>query len=277
VSECLTCGRKSGGVNIHNGAKWLIHKGILDLARGVLYIEYLLAVCECAKGDREMSNVSTVHDLKPFKAGDKALSGQRLAKIGYKSTAKNPAKFASVAASVPFIQPADITSNITRLLPYVCNMLESAQDGIIRGLYESSQGALKIVQDHEISVEACIGFLEAEAAGNRLTSEAVEKWFDAELSDNVFAMLAQKLGFLSTDAEGTLTDAQETTVAKHVKIYRDVLASLAGGKTMLAEKQVRGCRSALTLAPDSDDPMVSRLSARLDTMERKNSEDFIDL
>jgi hypothetical protein len=226
-----------------------------------------------------MSNVSTVHDLKPFKAGDKPLSGQRLAKIGYKKTKNQTNPLQSVAVSVPFIDPASITSNITKLLPYVCNMLESAQDGIIRGLYESSGGNLKIVQDSEISVEACIGFLEAEAAGNRLTSDAVEKWFDAELSDNVFAMLAQKLGFLSVDStpDATLTDAQELTVQKHVKVYRDVLASLAGGKTMLADKQIRGCRNALALAPDADDQMVSRLSARLDTMERKNSEDFIDL
>jgi hypothetical protein len=226
-----------------------------------------------------MSNVSKVHDLKPFKAGDKALSGQRLAKIGYKKTAKQVNPLQSVAVSVPFIQPDSITANITRLLPYICNMLEAAQDGIIRGLYESKGGNLKIVQDSEISVEACIGFLEAEAAGNRLTSEAVEKWFDAELSDNVFAMLAQKLGFLSVDstADATLTDAQEITVQKHVKVYRDVLASLAGGKTLLAEKQIKGCRSALNLAPDADDPMVNRLTSRLDTMERKNSEDFIDL
>ncbi len=226
-----------------------------------------------------MSNVSSVHDLKPFKAGDKALSGQRLAKIGYKKTKNQTNPLQSVAVSVPFIQVESITTNVQRLLPHICTMLENAQDGIIRGLYESSQGNLKIIQDSEISVEACIGFLEAEAAGNRLTSEAVEKWFDAELADNVFAMLAQKLGFLALDstADATLTDAQELTVSKHVKIYRDVLASLAGGKTMLAEKQIRGCRNALALAPDADDPMVSRLSSRLDTMERKNSEDFIDL
>lgn len=224
-----------------------------------------------------MSNVSTVHDLKPFKAGDKALSGQRLAKIGYKKTKNQTNPLQSVAVSVPFIAVDSITTNVQRLLPHICTMLESAQDGIIRSLYESSAGALKIVQDSEISVEACIGFLEAEAAGNRLTSELVEKWFDAELADNVFAMLAQKLGFLSNDSDATLTDAQETTVQKHVKVYRDVLASLAGGKTMLAEKQIRGCRNALALSPDDSDPMVSRLNARLDTMERKNSEEFIDL
>lgn len=224
-----------------------------------------------------MSHVSSVHDLKPFKAGDKALSGQRLAKIGYKKTKNQTNPLQSVAVSVPYIAVDSITANVQRLLPHICTMLENAQDGIIRGLYESSQGALKIIQDAEISVEACIGFLEAEATGNRLTSEAVEKWFDAELADNVFAMLAQKLGFLSNEADASLTDAQELTVQKHVKIYRDVLASLAGGKTMLADKQIRGCRNALALAPDADDPMVSRLSSRLDTMERKNSEDFIDL
>jgi hypothetical protein len=224
-----------------------------------------------------MSNVSTVHDIKPFKAGDKALSGQRLAKIGYKKTKNQTNPLASVAVSVPFILPDAVMANVQRLLPHIGTMLENAQDGIIRARYEASAGALKIIQDSEISVEACIGFLDAEASGSRLTSEAIEKWFDAELSDNVFAMLAQKLGYLGNDADASLTDAQESTVSKHVKIYKDVLSSLAGGKTMLAEKQIRGCRAALALSPDADDRMVSQLTARLDTMERKNSEDFIDI
>ena len=66
-----------------------------------------------------MSNVSTVHDVVPFVAGKTAaLTGQRLAKVGYKSTAKNPARYASIAVSVPYINPDDITENLQALLPY---------------------------------------------------------------------------------------------------------------------------------------------------------------
>ena len=218
-----------------------------------------------------MSNVSTVHDVKPFKAGDKALTGQRLAKVGYKKTKDQPNPLPSVAVSVPFIQPDDITANVQKLLPYIGAMLEDTQDKIIRSLYESSGGNLKIVQDQEISVSACIAYLSAEKEGNRLTKESIEQWFTLTLYERVLVWIGGKLGY---DMEN-LTPEQLVTMEKHTKIYKEIMGALAGGATILAEKQIKGMRGALELVEDSDDPMVSRLSARLDTMERKNSDDFI--
>lgn len=218
-----------------------------------------------------MSNVSTVHDVKPFKAGDKALTGQRLAKVGYKKTKDQPNPLPSVCVSVPPINPADILENVQKLLPYIGTMLEDTQDKIIRSLYEASGGNLKIVQDAEISVSACLGFLSAESEGNRLTKETIEKWFDLTLSERVTVWIGGKLGY----EMDSLTPEQLATMEKHAKIYREVMGSLAGGATILAEKQIRGMRGALELCEDSDDPMISRLSARLDTMERKNADEFI--
>lgn len=223
-----------------------------------------------------MSNVSNRHPVKPFTAGDKPFSGQRLAKVGYKSSAKNPAKFKSVAVSVPHIDPAGIRESINALLPYIGTMLENAQDGIIRSLYESAHGAMIEISDDDISVSACIGFLEAESAGDRLTKESIERWFDSELSENLFASIAEKLGFV--DADGAINEDQETVVKKHLKIYRDVMSMLAGGKTILAEKQIKGCKNALTLAPDDADSMVIRLNARLKAMETpKSMEEMLEL
>ena len=172
-----------------------------------------------------MSNVSTVHDIKPFTAGDKALSCQRLSKVGYKSTKKNPAKYKSVAVSVPFIQVEAIRDQFQSLLPHIVTMLENAQDGLIRTLYENADGSLTQVSDAEINVPAIIGWLNAEAAGDRLTKDRIEAWFDSELSENLSALVAEKLGYLSGD--GALTEDQEKTVGKHVKVYRDVLSMLA--------------------------------------------------
>lgn len=223
-----------------------------------------------------MSNVSTRHALKPFTAGDKPLTGQRLAKVGYKTSKKTPAKFASVAVSVPQIDAGAVQENILRLLPYIGTMLENAQDGIIRGLYESAGGKCIDISDDDISVSACIGYLAAEAAGDRLTKEAIENWFDSELSENLFASIAEKLKFV--DADGCITEDQETVVKKHLKIYRDVLSMLAGGKTILAEKQIAGCKNALALAPNENDSMVARLNARLTAMEKpKSMEEMLEL
>jgi hypothetical protein len=223
-----------------------------------------------------MSNVSTRHPLKPFTAGDKALSGQRLAKVGYKTSKKTPAKFSSVAVSVPQIEVSQVQENILKLLPYIGTMLENAQDGIIRGLYESAGGKCIDISDDDISVSACIGYMSAEAAGDRLTKDAIESWFDAELSENLFASIAEKLKFV--DEDGGITEDQETAVKKHLKVYRDVLSMLAGGKTLLAEKQIAGCKNALALAPNENDAMVARLNARLTAMEKpKSMEELLEL
>lgn len=227
-------------------------------------------------GDIEMSNVSNVHSVVPFTAGDKALSGQRLAKVGYKSSKKTPARFKSVAVSVPYISPDRIREQIQALMPHIGTMLENAQDGLIRSLYEGADGTLERVTDDEISISAIIGWMNAEATGDRLTKERIEVWFDSELSENLSAQIAEKLGYLS--GSGELTADQESTIGKHVKVYREVLSMLAGGKTLLAEKQIKGCRNALALCPDDSDVIAVRLNARLDAMEKKERiEEMLEL
>lgn len=221
-----------------------------------------------------MSNVSRAHDIKSFTAGDKPLTGQRLCKVGYKKTKEQPNPLPSVCVSVPFVQAADIQENITKLLPYIGQLIEDTQDKIVRHLYETKGGNLSIVTDDDISVQACIAYLSAESTGNRLTGEAVQIWFDAALADNLAAYIAEKLGFLSGEAD-SLTAGQEQTVLKHVKVYRELMASLAGGRTMLAEKQITGIRNALALSADDSDPMIQKLTMKLDAMDKKAAEQFL--
>ena len=222
-----------------------------------------------------MSNVSTVHDVVPFVAGKtNPLTGQRLAKIGYKSTAKNPAKFPSVAVSVPQINPDHIRENLDALLPYIGTMLEKTQDDVIRNLYESRDGALKVVQDHEISVQACISFLESEAAGDRIKKEHIEAWFDRVCAENVFTLIAEKLGYASQDS---LTPEQESTVQKHVKVYRDILSMLAGGRTVLTPVQIKSCKTIIDVSED-DSGIGTKLMLRLTAMESpKPVAEFLEL
>lgn len=218
-------------------------------------------------------SISNRHTVVPFVAGEtKPLSGQRLAKVGYKTTAKTPAKFPSIAVSVPQIQVADVRENYDALLPHIATLLENAQDGIVRSLYESRDGALSEVSDDDISVRACIAFLDAEAAGDRLTKDAIQRWFDRELKDSLYVLVAEKLGFTSGDP----SEAQDRTIQKHVQVYRDVFSMLAGGKTILQEKQIKGCKTALSLI-DLDD-LGKKLESRLNVMEKKERiEDLLEL
>lgn len=213
-------------------------------------------------------SISNRHSVVPFVAGETtAMADQRLAKVGYKSTKKTPAKFKSIAVSVPQITSID-EEQLERLLPHVVAMLENAQDGIIRSLYESSGGNLASVSDEEISIDACIGYLEAEATGGRLTKEKVEEWFTENLSDNLSVTIADKLKFTE------LTPETEKVVNQHLNAYRGILASLAGGKTLLNPAQIAGCKKALELTANEDDT-YKKLLARLVAMEKKPDMDAL--
>ena len=227
-----------------------------------------------------MSNVSSVHDVIPFVAGKtSALTGQRLAKVGYKSSTDKvtkktiPAKFPSVTVSVPFLSDDSLRENMDSLLPYIKGMVEKTQDDVIRSLYESKDGSLKIVQDHEISVQACIAFLESEAAGDRIKKEHIESWFDRVCAENVFTLIAEKLGYSGDE----LTTEQESTVQKHVKVYREILSMLAGGRTILTPVQIKSCKTVIDVSED-DSGIGTKLMQRLTAMESpKPVAEFLEL
>lgn len=209
-----------------------------------------------------MSTIGTRHTLVPFIAGtSKPNADQRLAKIGYKKTKEQPTPPASVCASVPFISSESIATNVERLIPHIRTMLESAQDGIVRSLYESSGHELISVDDADISVSACISYLQAEAAGDRLKKDQILAWFDAEIAENLTVFVAELLKF------DDLTPDALRTVQKHVGIYRDLIGMLAGGKTILEQKQINGCKKAIGLCGSADDRIASRLIGRLEQME----------
>lgn len=219
-----------------------------------------------------MSNVSNRHAVVPFVAGtSKPFADQRLARAGFKLTEKMKAAgktaLPSVCASVPFIVGEAITGNLTALLPHIGAMLEKAQDEILRSKYESSGGLCADITDDEISVTACIAFLNAESTGSRLSADTIGHWFDAALTDALTILIAEKLGFDLSTAD------QEQTVAKHVKNHRDVLGMLAGKNVILAPRQISAITNMLELA--EEDTMHARLSTKLAALTARKDEEFL--
>ena len=207
-----------------------------------------------------MSVISNRHAVVSFVTGEsKALANQRLAKVGYKG---KTAKFKSVCASVPKIDPLVVENHLDALMPHVIGMLEEVQNGVFRSLYESASGKLEHLTDDDISIQALIGYLEAESTGGRLTKESVIAWFNAEALEITLALLAEKLGF-----SDTLNEDQMAVLEKHANGYREVFASLSGGKTMLQPKQINGLRKVLGMISADDDISV-KLTKRLDVMEK---------
>lgn len=219
-----------------------------------------------------MSNVSNRHAVVPFVAGtSRPLTGQRLARAGFKLTEKMKAAgktaLPSVCASVPQIDPGAVHEYLRDLLPHIGNMLEKAQDEILRSKYESSGGVCSDITDEEISIPACIAFLNAENTGSRLSAETIGQWFDTALTDGLTVLIADKLGF------DLSTPEQETTVAKHVKNHRDVLGMLAGKNVILAPRQISAISNMLELA--EEDTMHQKLSAKLTALTARKDEEFL--
>jgi hypothetical protein len=209
-------------------------------------------------------SISNRHTVVPFVAGKTSpMQDQRLAKVGYKTTEKQKAKFPSIAVSVPVL--ALTAEDYNSAAPYIASLFYAAQDGIIRSMYESSGGQLKEVSDDDISATACIAYMEAEAAGDRLKKESIELWFDVTMAEIITVAVAEKLKF---DVTSELSADQRKTIAPHVAAIREVFSTLAGGKTLLSAGKIRGCRMYLEFCDDGDETAL-RLTARLDAMEKR--------
>lgn len=208
-----------------------------------------------------MSVVSNQHTIVPFVAGKtEPLTGQRLAKIGYKKTKDQPNPPKSIAVSLPVITDADIVANIQLILPLVREACEGVQDKIIRSLYESREYALERVSDDEIGFAAIAGYVSSEQSGGKLTKEYLEQWFDTNLRDNLTVVIADKLGFAE------LNESQLEVIGHHIAGYRGLIAAIGGRKTMLSVAQITGIRRAFQVTA-VDDATVTQLEARLTEME----------
>lgn len=216
-------------------------------------------------------SISNRHPVNPFIAGkSEPMTDQRLSRVGYKSTAKNPAKYLSVCASIPQITELD-EEQLDRLLPYIVQMLEVAQDGIFRSLYESSDAHLEAISDDDISVNSCISYLEAESTGGRLTKEYLETWFDIQMAQNLTVVIADRLKFDDPNPD------QLVVIGKHVSGYRGLFSSLAGGKTLLQPSQISGLIKALEVS-STDDDTSKKLTQRLTSMlNRPKIEELLEL
>lgn len=214
-----------------------------------------------------MSNVSNRHQVNPFVASkSEPLTGQRLARVGYKKTKENPNPLPSICVSVPPVDATQITGAILAgLMPSIVQLVEDAQDGIIRAANDSSNGTLSTVTDEMISLPAVVAFLSAKQAGERLSAESIAAWFSAKVEDNLQVLVADKLGF------SDITEDNQPVIDKHVKVYGDICGMLAGKglhKNSLSESQKKTIRTCVKIAA-GDSGIGAKLLAKLDELEKK--------
>lgn len=200
-------------------------------------------------------SISNRHSVVLFAPGTKPMSGQRLAKAWYKPSKNKPAKFPSVCVSVPHLQAEEITANISGLLPHIATMLEDAQDNILKKMYEQAKGKLPMsIGDEDISVPACIKFLDAQAEGDRLTKDSLTVWFQECVAENLTVYLCEQL---------KTENLEDQRVVQNLRGYRDLFTGLSGSQ-VLTPNQIRKLDAACKMA--QEDRITERVQALLSEM-----------
>lgn len=224
----------------------------------------------------KMSNISNRHNVVPFIAGTSAaLTNQRLARVLYKPS-KGVQKYPSVCVSIPTINKDDVVSKMDSLIVHMITFLEDVQDSVIKNMYEQNEGKMSSIGDEDISIDACIAYLEMEKSGGRITKEVIGKWFNDVLNDSLMVVIATKLGYVpenAGDGKGEdvnieLTDAQMNTIEKHINAYRELFMNLAGKNVMMQDAQINGMIRAMAYT-SMEDEIGKKVMGKLEDLKNK--------
>lgn len=225
-----------------------------------------------------MSIIDSVNNsVVPYVSGTtKPFTGQRLIIVTYKTVTDKSSPMCNIkreskCVSVPLIPSELIAANLVVLTPHIRGMLESVQKSIVREMLDSLvNGSVHSVGNADISLEACIEYLESSDESGRLTKESVGNWFDSSIATSLAVALADKLG-IGTEP----TDAESTKVMAIIAAFRRDVSALAGGKTNYPPVIAVQLKKALAYAPN-DDVIASKFVARLDKMITSNESNLID-
>jgi hypothetical protein len=174
-----------------------------------------------------MSNISNRHNVQKLDKASKALSGQRMARViakknkdgQYESVNLVESKFVSIPAIGPISD-----EQFKALEVHVQSMLMDAQDQLIRD--EIVTNGATSIGDEQISIDACIAYLDDAAKGNRVTGEYLAKWFTETYLDAAMQFVCAAMKF---DAEN-LTQDQAEAIAKKCNVLNSMFAGFASGK-----------------------------------------------
>lgn len=205
--------------------------------------------------------ISTRHTLELFKTGEsKAMHGQRLLKIGFKGDKK---LFDSRCASVPVISDlilSELKNNPLKFSDILTEVIESAQDAVAKNLFLSSGGTLTEISDEEISIDACIAYLESIGTGGRLTKEALCVWFDESMKENLSIVLAEKLSL----------ELEDVRISQALAAYKALFAECAAPKISLSQVQIDNLKKAIAYC--SEDRISGKILSRFAALEKEQKE-----
>lgn len=205
-----------------------------------------------------MSSISQTHNVEILTDNSKALDGQRLSRITFKTPTdkkddasyKRPvARCVSVPVVTLMIQPDCIAAALQAAY-------EELQDAVIRDIIVNdlqygpagSDGKLRAISIHDdqISYEAIAAYSARVSVSGKLSKEVLNNWFDSDLKDQLTLALA---AVLQLPDEPSAPEQQRLNAA--VDQHRNMISALASPKSSLPENICKQLKKAVSLAEDS--------------------------
>lgn len=206
-------------------------------------------------------SISNRHPLNLFISGEsKPMHGQRLLKIGFKGEKK---LFDSRCASVPTIADKvleELKNDPLKFSDILTEVMENAQDAVAKNLFLSSGGTLTEISDDDISVAACIAYLESVGTGGRLTKETLNIWFDESMKENLSIVLAEKLSL----------ELEDLRISQALAAYKGLFAECAAPKISLSQVQIDNLKKAIVYC--SEDKISGKILSRFAALEKEQKE-----
>lgn len=218
-----------------------------------------------------MSIISSTHQFNKLEKNSVAMAGQRLVRLIAK--ANREGKYASehlnesLCVSIPRISDEAIVKVIDKLIPHIVRMCEDAQDKIIRE-YRIESGRNE-VQESVFDIDAVVGFLAADAAGDRVTKEYLAEWFSSS-----YASIATN--WIKAISNGDISDE---LIETKCNVLRDMFAGWASPKYSPNIPSLKAIVRFATYTVDqdcADSRMESIAEKAAKMLEKKEAELSVD-
>lgn len=168
-----------------------------------------------------MSIISNTHQFAPLEKNSKPLDGQRLIRLIAKKSKDDsyasPNLAGSLCVSVPRVAQEDIADHIAALIPHIVGLVADTQDKIVRE-WRIEHGRNEIPGE-VFSVSECVKWLDANAAGDRVSSEYLSEWFASEYREIAVKWI-----------RSAIDGAADEVIEKKYNVLRDMFTGFSSGK-----------------------------------------------
>lgn len=217
-----------------------------------------------------MSVISNIHSFIKLDKDAKPAMGQRLVRLIAKGANKHENLSESLCVSVPRIDQNEVADAIDKLLPHVIGLVQDTQDKIIREW--RIEFGREAIPENVFSVAECVAWLDANAAGDRVSMEYLQEWFAEE-----YMVAAQ--GYISAALGIDLVNGEVPEIVQQkCNVLRDMFAGWSSPKYSPNIPKLRAMSKFAGAVDELDSRMIG-IKAKVDTMlatkERELTEDAL--